>query len=96
MHVKKSLITSSQVISSVFRDSLVFSIFIEDFIRKLLEEDNVGLFVYVDDIKLLSCTFISFSLLLFINLFKLRPILENNVSAWMPHQVGDIKKFESI
>ena len=30
-----------------------------------------------------------------INLFKLylRPILEYNVSAWMPYQVGDIRKY---
>ena len=32
------------------------------------------------------------------NLFKLykRPILEYNVSAWMPYQVGDIRRIESV
>ena len=34
----------------------------------------------------------------FINLFKLyvSPILEHNVSAWMPYQVSGIKKIESV
>jgi len=33
-----------------------------------------------------------------INFFKLyiRPILEYNVSIWMPYQVGDIRKIESV
>ena len=43
-------------------------------------------------------TFNSKDLWFFVRLFKLyiRPILVYNFSAWMPYQVGDIRKIESV
>ena len=43
-------------------------------------------------------SFISYNPVFYVNLYKLyvRPNLEYNVCTWMPSQVGDIKKIESV
>ncbi len=43
-------------------------------------------------------TFKSRQLYFYVNLFKLyvRPILEYNINIWMPYQIGDIRRLESL